>query len=178
MTRRGVPRSGAVIDASVLVFLLHLDLLPNLVIRYDVIYVPRYVLDEVARKGRARYRLRSVLKKYSFFEKCSVSDDISVRLLSDRALNPDARIDRGEAEAIVQARERKVGEVLIDEKKGRLIAERHSLSAHGLLGILKEFKRNGLIDEVRPLIAKLKRDLAYRIDERLLKKELAEIGEV
>lgn len=169
--------AAAVIDTTCLRCLLHLDLLPTLVLRYNAVYIPRHVWQEASRKGRGRYQLRKWLKQYTFLKKCSVADEVGARLLYDRNLNPGAPIHRGEAEVIVQAREREASEILIDELAGREIAQRHGLKVKGVLGLLKEFKLNGIIPEVRPLIEKLRRDLSFWIDENLLDRELKEVGE-
>jgi predicted nucleic acid-binding protein len=107
-----------------------------------------------------------------------IAEPIRVSLLCDPRTPSSARIDQGEAEAIIQASERSAVDVLIDERRARRIAEGHSLNVCGLLGLLKDFKRNALIKQVGPLIAKLKNDLDYRINTNLLIRELAELGEV
>lgn len=179
MAKSPMPLAAATVtDTSSLIYLLHLELLPKVVIRYSVLYIPQYVLKETNRKGKGRYPLRGIMRHYKFIKRCSVTNELDVRLLYDRRLNPQAPIDRGEAEAIIQARERQVTEVLIDERRGRSVAERHSLHVRGILGLLIEFKRVGVVSEVKPLIDKIKRDLDYRIAEELLQQALAEIGEV
>lgn len=60
--------------------------------------------------------------------------------------------DPGEAEAIILALEIEADQVLIDERRGRLIAERLKLNYTGILGILIEAKRRGLILSVKPLL--------------------------
>ncbi len=177
MPRSRTAKAAAVIDASCLICLWHLDLLPKLVVRYDPVYIPRYVLDEVRRKGKRKHRLQAIIKQHPFLEICDVGDKYAAQLLYDRRLNPQARIDRGEAEAIIQGREREVSQILIDEKKGRKTAEQHSLNVRGTLSILKEFQRLGFIAEVKPLIEILQREQNFRISGKLLKRALEEAGE-
>jgi predicted nucleic acid-binding protein len=178
MSRFRKGRSAAVIDASCLIYLWHLDLLQNLVTRYYPIYIPRYVLDEVRRKGRSKRRVQELIQRNAFLKICDVVNEYDAKLLYDRKRNPQACIDRGEAEAIIQARERGFLQVLIDDRKGRRIAEQHSLNCKGVLGLLKDFQRLGLIQEVGPLIKEIqKQPFSYWIDEELLRKELEEIGE-
>jgi uncharacterized protein len=174
---RRVAISPAVVDTSCLICLLHLDLLPKLVLRYDTIYIPRYVWGEVGRKGKSRHRLQRLLSEYPFLKKCHVINEVDARLLYDSELNVLAPIDRGEAEAIIQARERGVSEVLMDEGVDRIIAQRHNLKVKGTLGLLKEFNQMGIVDEIKPLVEKLRKDLNFRISPKLLKQILIEVGE-
>lgn len=173
--RRVVP--GVVIDSSCLRCLLHLNLLLKLVLRYNAVYIPRHVWQEVSRAGRTRYQLRRLLKIYTFLKKYSVINEIDARIPYDRNLNPLAPVDRGEAEVVVQARELGISEVLIDDAAGRKIAQKHSLNVKGVLGLLKGFRQNGIIGEVRPLMEKLRKDISFRIDAKFLKRESEAIGE-
>ena len=173
-----VGKTAAVIDASCLIYLWYLDILPKLIVRYYPIHIPRYVLEEVRRKGRSKRRLQDLIKHKPFLKICDVINEYDAQLLYDRNRNPHATIDRGEAEVIIQARELSISEVLMDDRKGRKLAQQHSLNIRGVLGILKEFKKFGLIQEVRPLVEIIKKKpFNYRIKEDVLKQELKEIGE-
>ena len=176
-------RSEAVIDSSCLQCLLALDLsFPDyklfcaLSLRYYTVHIPRHVWNEVARHGHRRSHLRRLLREYPFFVRCHVGDDHNARLLYDRRTNPKARIDRGEAETIIQARERGVSGVLIDERKGRKIAQAHTLNPRGIVGLIKEFKLNDIIPEARPLFEECKR-IRFWLDDKLIESVLREIGE-
>lgn len=178
-------RSFTVIDASCLICLLHLnrslsqtDFLQALALRYQAVYVPRYVLEEVRRKGRIRHRMREIIQRYPILEICEVVNQYDAQLLYDRHRNPKARIHRGEAEVITQAREREISEVLIDDRKGRKMAERHTLVAKGTARLLIEFKRTGIIEEAQPLIQLLRNAGKLWLSEDELTKLLAEVGEV
>ena len=95
------PRFGkvaVVIDASCLIYLWHLDLLPSLVVRYYPIHIPRYVLEEVRRKGRSKRRLQELIRHNPFLKICDVNSEYDAQLLYDHDRNPSAAIDRGEAE--------------------------------------------------------------------------------
>ena len=140
-------RSEAVIDSSCLQCLLALDLsFPEyklfraLSLRYYAVHIPRHVWNEIARRGHRRSHLRRLLREYPFFVRCHVGDDYNARLLYDRRTNPKARIDRGEAETIIQARERGVSDVLIDERKGRKIAQAHTLNPRGIVALIKRIQ--------------------------------------
>jgi predicted nucleic acid-binding protein len=88
----------AVVDASPLISLTHLNLDRELALFFDGVYVPRAVQEEVNKKGRFRYRLNK-LYRAGFFMKCVTADPFNVRLLQ-------AELHKGEAEALIQAQEK------------------------------------------------------------------------
>jgi uncharacterized protein len=81
-------------------------------------------------------------------------DWIQTRSVSDRAIVEvlSNELDVGEAEAIALAVEIRPDQVLIDERRGRLVAARLNLPYTGILGILVEAKSQGLIAAVKPLL--------------------------
>jgi len=86
-----------------------------------------------------------------------------------------AIVDEGEAEAIALALER--GELLIiDDLKGRKLARRLCLRIIGTLAILKAMKLKGLIEEIKPVIEKL-RSKGFYLDNDLVDKLLIDVGE-
>ena len=146
----------AVADTSCLIQLWKLGLLQKLVLQYNIIYIPKYVKEEFQRKGKIKRRFYEFLQEYdSFLKICEIGSFYDVQLLYDKRLNPNARIDRGEAEVIIQARERGISEVLIDDKKGRDMAKTHTLNVKGTLGILKELKQTGVIEKITPLLLRI-----------------------
>jgi predicted nucleic acid-binding protein len=183
MSRSRFVRSQAVIDASCLQCLLMLDvlfpayrLLRALSLRYDKIHIPQHVWNEIVRHGHRRTQIHKLLEDYRFFKRCNVLNDHDAKLLYDRHTNPEAPIDRGEAEAIIQARECGISEVLMDEKRGRQIAEAHTLNPKGVIGLIKDFKLNDIIPEARPLFEECKR-MGFRLKDRLVNEALREMGE-
>lgn len=85
-------------------------------------------------------------------------------------------LDRGEAEAITLAIELKADFLLLDEKKGRSIAEMEGLTVVGLAGILIRAKQLSLIPEVKPLLDDLVKH-NFRISKALYKVVLKRAGE-
>jgi hypothetical protein len=81
-------------------------------------------------------------------------DWIQTRSVTDRAVVEalSNELDIGEAEAIALALEIEADQVLIDERRGRLVAARLNLRYTGILGILVEAKSQKLISEVKPLL--------------------------
>lgn len=88
-----------------------------------------------------------------------------------------AQLDRGEAEAIVLALERRADVLLVDERRGRRVTAAFGLRVIGLLGMLAEAKRIGLIERVKPVLNDLIGRAGFWIGADLHAKVLAELGE-
>lgn len=63
-------------------------------------------------------------------------------------------IDEGEASAIALALETDDSTLLIDDLKGRKVAERLNLRYSGTFGLLLRAKQEGIIDRVKPILDK------------------------
>lgn len=107
------------------------------------------------------------------------SNWIEIRAISDKKLYAKLEnlLDPGEAEAITLAVELEADLLLIDEKKGRRIAQEHGVLITGLLGILIEAKEDGLLAEIKPLLDKLIYEVGFRINPKLYQTVLKENGE-
>jgi predicted nucleic acid-binding protein len=147
-------------DSTTLIILLDLDrfdLLDNL---FPSITIPQTVYDEI------NFKKEIVLPKSIKIIKVKESKLLnSLKLL----------LDDGESEAIALAHEKKLP-LIIDEKKGRKIAQNMNLKIIGLLGIVyinikKEF--------ITPFDAKLFLDDAitngYRISQKLIDEMLGSL---
>lgn len=158
MRKRQFDPSSTVIDSSCLIHLWKLDLIQKLSVQYNCIYIPRYVHEECGRNRRVKTRLREMIRSFHpFLQICDVGNPYDAQLLYDDQLNPNANLDRGESEVIVQARERQISSVLIDDRKGKKMAEQHTLQVNDILDVLSRLKRDGLIAEVKPYLLKLGR---------------------
>ena len=183
MPPRRFVRSEAVIDSSCLRCFLALDLsFPEynlfraLSLRYYAVHIPQHVWNEVSRRGRRRPRLQRLLRDYPFFKRCNVTNDFNARLLYDQRTDPKAPIHRGEAETIVQAQQRGISEVLIDERKATRIARAHSLNSKGVVGLIRDFALQEIIKQAKPLFDECRRN-KFWLDDDLVRKILAELHE-
>ncbi len=95
----------------------------------------------------------------------------------DRVQELRDNLDAGEAEAIVLAVERQADLLLVDERRGRRTAVALGLRVTGLLGVLADAKRAGLIDLVKPLLDELIQDAKFWIGPDLYREVLVELGE-
>lgn len=137
-----------VADAAPLISLAqigHLSLLPVL---YGVIYVPQAVYDEVVHAGLERPGAPEV-RQADWIRMEVVQNVTAVQLLRDR-------LGAGESEAIVLALEKGADLLLINEAKGRRIAEAQGLSVTGTLGTLVAAKRRNHVDAIIPLLDALR----------------------
>jgi uncharacterized protein len=154
----------AVIDTSPLIHLAHLNLASDLSLFFDRVYVPRAVQEELNRKGRFRYRLNK-LYKTGFFARCAVADPYNVRLLR-------AELDRGEAEALIQAQEKQALFFIGDERRARAIALRMGRKTVGTMRLLARLNLEGRAPELRSLVQTLRRDLEFRVSEEIIQQAL------
>lgn len=150
----------AVVDASPLINLTHLDLASELQLFFDRVYVPRAVQEEVNKKGRFRYRLNK-LYKAGFYMRCVAADAFNVRLLQDQ-------LHKGEAEALIQAQEKHAPYFIGDERRARTIAERMGRKAVGTLRLLARLNLEGRAPELAGLVKVLRRDLDFRVSEEVV----------
>jgi len=89
-----------------------------------------------------------------------------LKIIQPQAVDQSLDLDAGETEAISLALELGVDTILIDERKGRLVAAQRGLLLIGTIALLERFAREGWIDFDRT-IAQL-RAAKFRVNERLI----------
>ncbi len=85
-------------------------------------------------------------------------------------------LDEGEASAIALSLEMKNPILMLDELKGRKVAEKLNLRYSGTFGLILRAKQIGLISSVKPILEKIK-STNFRFDEKLFEKVLEQAGE-
>ena len=86
-------------------------------------------------------------------------------------------VDRGEAEAIALAEELHADHLLIDERKGRRLAQQQGVPVVGLLGVILLAKRAELIPSARLLLEELDRKAGIYLTAELKEAALKTVGE-
>ena len=137
---------------------------------YGTVLIPESVYQELTDPNFLVAGATEV-QTFGWIQTRSVSDRTLIEALSNE-------LDIGEAEAIALAVEVKADQVLIDERRGRLIANRLNLRYTGILGILVEAKSQGLIVEVKPLLNALINEAGFWVAEPLRNSVLQLVNEV
>lgn len=142
---------NAVCDSSCLIALEkigHLDLLSQ---SFSSIIIPPAVENEFS-------------KKINWLIVKSVQNIAVVNSLK-------TQIGDGESETIALAMEMTDTFIVLDDKKARRIAKQLGLKVIGTVGLLLRAKKNGMINEIKPILDALQ-DVNFRIAETLYKKAL------
>ena len=157
-----------VADASPLIALAKLDRLDLLNALFSTLHVPDTVYTEVTvDQSRSDARLLKV-----FLAEYSTSH---VEIENSFTQEISQVLDAGEIQALALSRELNCG-VLMEELRGRKVAQRYDIQTVGILGLLMQGKRMGLINEVSPLIEELQAQ-NYRLSSSLIRSVLQLVGE-
>jgi len=143
-----------------------LDLLREL---YGQIIIPQAVWREVVVEGDGQPGADEV-KSASWIKTKRVTNRHLVR-----ALQQD--LDAGESEAIALALEVEAELLLMDERLGRGTARHLGLRYVGLIGVLIEAKRKGLIRAIKPYLDALRDAAGFRVEDALYLRVLQDEGE-
>jgi predicted nucleic acid-binding protein len=142
----------------------NIDILKQL---YDEIIIPDAVFIEITKDTLPGCREVNTL---DWFKRKSVYDREKIFTLT-------TELDIGETEAIVLSLELKAGLLLIDERKGKHIADQLSINNVGVLGILIEAKHKKLVKTVRPLLDNLILKAGFWFDENTYNLVLQKVQE-
>ena len=86
-------------------------------------------------------------------------------------------LGEGEWEAILLAEQTRADLLLMDEKPGRRIAEGRGLQVIGVLGVLVQAKRQGLIPELKPLLQEVVSAAGFFLSPALMQVALSSVNE-
>lgn len=141
----------------------HLNLLKDL---FNKIIIPEKVFEELCFYEHQK----ALIENTDWIEINKVKEKSAV-------LKLEHILDSGEAEAIILAKELNSDYLMIDERKGRKVAQDFGLKVIGLLGILIAAKQKGFILAVKPLLVNLKEKAGFRIQKDLYERVLLEVNE-
>ncbi len=133
-----------------------LDLLRQL---YGQVIIPPAVLAEIKRIGPEHSAVRAI-ETAAWITTQPVVNQTAVASLK-------LELDEGEAEAIALALELSADLLLVDERKGRMIATRLGLKFIGLLGVLVAAKQGGWLAQVKPVVDDLRHKAGFWISDEL-----------
>lgn len=150
-------------DTSSICYLLlidQIDLLPQL---YGNVTIPQAVSEELAAASSLAVLQNWIGQPPNWLE------IRRVELLLDPTLE---KLDPGEQEAIFLGEQLRADLVVLDDKAARQIAQARGLKIIGLLGILRDAARAGLI-ELKPTIERLQ-NTDFRVAPSLLRRLIEE----
>ena len=162
-----MPTQIVISNNSPLVGLLGLNLLSLLRDLYTEVWIPRKVEKEFLRKDPIVRR--EALENAPWIKTVDLTDPQTAAV--------HAELDEGEAEALALANEHDARLVLLDEKKGRQKAKQIGLTAIGIVGVLQEAKKEGLINAIKPLLIRLQAN-GIHLSESLVNNALQDAGEM
>lgn len=152
-----------VADTSPLISLIVINKLYVLQSQYPETYIPESVWDELYKHPF----IRQYQKEMDTLKNC-------VRKVSKKMTFPE--IDSGEADAISLYKELNADLLLIDDKKGRQIAEQNEVNCIGTLALLIAARKRNLIPLLHSVFAELLKNNRY-YQKELLNRILAEENE-
>lgn len=126
-------------DTTPLISLLKINRLNLLEKLYGSVFIPKAVFDELT-SNKKFHTEADLISAANFIECKEISDTTALKILRRITL-----LDLGESEAIILAQELNADVLLMDEAKGRRVAEQLGIKISGTLGILIDSFESGLL---------------------------------
>ncbi|WP_414756275.1 DUF3368 domain-containing protein [Anabaena sp. CCY 9910] len=136
-----------------------LDLLRQL---YGSVIIPKAVYNEMVGVNKIVPGAVEV-QTLSWIQTQTVINSLQVTEIQEN----NESIHLGEAEAIILSLEMKADLLLMDERRGRIVATNYGINVTGLLGVLLQAKKQGLIPVIKPLIDQLITQADFRVSPQL-----------
>lgn len=157
-----------VTDTTPIILLARIKQLNILKRLYGEILIPEGVFSELMRGKKKQPGVLEVLNM-KWIKAVKVKNRSIVNKLN-------RHLDLGESEAIALSIETKADVLIIDERKGRAVAQRMRINIIGTIGVLIKAKREGKIPVIRPYLDQLKGH-GFRMSKELYEQALEEVGE-
>ena len=147
-------------DSTTIISLINIERFELLFRFSDTIIISPAVYREVS----VRKSAKRILDEYITLSKVIILEPKDSQKIKELLI----RLDLGESESIVLAKEQDLP-LIIDEKKGKKIALSFGLEAIGLVGILLVYKKRGYLsnDEIVEIVDEL-REVSFRVSDGLL----------
>lgn len=143
------PMREPVVNSTPLITLCNIGRIDLLRALYTTVHIPRAVFDEVTSKKDSACEL--LLSKPDWICVSETPEPDDERLMR-------ARLHAGEVGVIMLAREIGSELAILDDNAAKKTAQYLGLSTTGTIGVLLRAKDEGLLDEVRPEIEKIRRN--------------------
>ncbi len=156
-------------DTSPISNLIVINKLELLHVTFGKIVIPEFVFMEVISLEQFGFDL-TLFRSAEWIEKREINDLNTYNTLVKK-------LDRGEAQAITLSMELHSEYLLIDEKKGRTIANEMGVQTIGFIGALIKCKNNKDIQELKPILDELRQKAKFRISDELYNEVLLAVNE-
>ena len=141
-------RPVVVVDTSPLIYLSSINKIHILKDLFHEIFIPDAVRKEMLSGGKGSFGFHEI-KNEKWIKTKKIKNTVSKQwLLTD--------LDEGEAELMVLAEELNSHLIIMDDKLGRRIAHLKGFAVVGTLRVLVTAKERGIIQEIKPLLNKLR----------------------
>jgi predicted nucleic acid-binding protein len=149
-----------VADSSPLIALCRIGRLELLHELFGKLVLPDAVWTEVVASDPGKAGVAEIVSA-GWIERHTVKDIPLVNLLRQD-------LGAGESEAIVLARETQANVLLIDERRGREAAKRLGINCSGLVGVLLEARRRGVVSDPASIGRELRDIAGFWISDELM----------
>lgn len=154
-------------NTSPIFYLGKLDYLELLERLYGEVIIPYAVLEELEEGKKADEDVPEI-SKYKWIKVRRISVPSHINLIPD--------LGKGEAEVLSLGLEETQHLLIIDDKLARQIAKLQSLKFTGTAGVLLNAKKEGLINEIKPILNRL-HDVGFFLRKKLIDDILKLSGE-
>lgn len=156
-------------DTTAIIHLAKINALYILKSLYQEILIPQAVYDEIARGQKTQPGVLQVMNS-GWIKVVPIKNMAVARKLQ-------AHLDLGESEAIALALETNADLLIIDEKLGRDVAKSLVNKIIGVIGVLLEAKKLGIIPAIEPYLVELKKT-GFLMSKDLVDLALKQAGEL
>ena len=119
-----------VADTAPIISLLKINRLDLLKELFEIIFIPEAVYNELTHNEKYELEAQKIINS-DFIHQKKISNNEAVYILENII-----SLDKGESEAIILFRELQAQLLLIDERRGREVAEKFQIPISGTIGIL------------------------------------------